>query len=384
MPHPCDRTWLEVDLDVIAENYAAIQTEIGPACGQMAVLKGDAYGLGAVPIARRLEQLGCPILATASLDEALELRAGGVRTPVFIMSPIPARHAALAVREGFELIAVSLKQARELSREAAAAGVTVPIHIKADVGLTRFGIAIAPDPEAAVQEALAIAALPGLEAVAVLTHYTAIEVPLGEHFNLTQIARFEGFCARLREAGLRFKVHSASTMFTALYPRCFGDYVRTAALVLGLAQPEARGVVTKASAALRTRILQIKEVPAGTPVSYGPNVHTLRPTRTAVVAIGFADGLRRDIAGRVSFMLRGRWAPTLGKMTMDYTMLDITDIPEAQEGDIVTLFGRDGALERPSWALAALYPGTVAELTAVLSGRIPRVYSPCTEDAFMA
>ena len=374
MTHPQERTWLEVDLDVIGENYALIQAEIGPNCRQMAVLKGNAYGLGAVPVGRQLEALGCPMLAVASLEEALELRAGGIQTPVFIMSPIPAHHAALAMRERFELVAVGFAWARALSVEAQAAGVRVPVHIKADVGLTRFGIAVAPDMEAAVREALAIAALPGIEVTAVLTHYTAIEVPVGEHFNLTQIERFEAFCARLRAEGLSFKVHSASTMFTSLYPRCFGDYVRTAALVLGLARPEARGMRTQASTALRTRILQIKAVPAGTPVSYGPNHYTLRPTRTAVIPIGFADGLRRDIAGRISLMLRGRWAPVIGKMTMDYTILDVTDIEDAVEGDIVTLFGRDGALERPAWDFAAIYPGTVAELTSVLSPRIPRVY----------
>ena len=369
-----DRTWMEVSLDVIADNYEQISLEIGSDCNLMAVLKGNAYGLGAVRIAQLLEELGCPMLSVASWEEAMELRDAKVKTPILLLSPVPAHYAEKAVQENIELVVVSAEQAIALDSAARQKDIRVKVHLKVDVGLTRFGIVVSDNMTAAVTEAASIMNLPNLEVVAVMTHYTALDVPLGEEFNLAQIDLFNSFCAFLRAKGLSFKVHSASTMFTSLYPRCFGDYVRTAALVLGLAEPLSRGIVTKPSAALRSTILQIKEVPLGTPVSYGPNYYTVRHTRLAVVPLGFGDGLRRDITNRTSLMVHGKMAPMIGKMTMDYTMIDITDIPEAKEGDIVTLFGSDGELERTAWDFAHIYPATVSEATSVISSRIPRVY----------
>ena len=370
-----DRTWMEVSLDVIAENYELIKQEIGSSCEVMAVLKGNAYGLGAVPIALLLEEIGCPMLAVACWDEAKELREAQVKIPILILSPVPASYAELAFQENLELVVVSLEQAIALNHAAEQKGIRLKIHLKVDVGLTRFGIVLQDNMTTAITETLAIAELSNLDIVAVMTHYTAMDIPLGEEFNSAQIELFKTYCQALRASGLVFKEHSASTMFTALYPDCFGDYVRTAALVLGLAEPLGRGIVTKPSAALKSTILQIKEVPRGTPVSYGPNYYTVRQSRLAIVPIGFGDGLRRDITNRTSLMIHGKMAPMIGKMTMDYTMIDITEIPEAKEGDIVTIFGQDGDLERSSWDFAHIYPATVSEATSVLSTRIPRVYT---------
>ncbi len=366
---------MEIDLDAIEENYRRIRQFIGAERGIIGVVKANAYGLGAVPIARQLEGLGCDMLAVACVEEAMELRENGIRTPLLTLGPVAPAHARLAAENAIEMPVISLGQAQALSQAAVEAGVSLRVHIKTDVGLTRFGLVLKNNMEQAVEEALAIAALPGLSCVAAFSHYTGADVPLGEEFNLEQIGLFHTFCRRIGERGLQVKTHSASSLFTAIYPQCHDDYVRVAALLLGLEAPAPRGIACVPSAQLKTRIYQIKEVEAGTPVSYGPTYYTLRRTRVAVIPLGFADGLRRTIQNKVSLMVHGQWAKIIGKMCMDYMMLDVTDIPQAREGDEVTVFGRDGALHMESFELAGEYPGSVGELTSVLSPRIPRFYT---------
>ena len=370
-----DRAWLEISLDVIAENYHMIKKEIGDKSEIMAVIKADAYGLGALPIAHLLEECGCPIFAVASIEEALELREGGIQKPIAILSPLPVWRTESAIQNNIEVPVVSLAQAQKLSIAAQKTGQNIKIHIKADAGLSRFGIVLKNHMEEAIEEAMAIAALPGLQLEGVMTHFTAADIPLGEQFNLSQIALFDTFCQRLKENGLQFKTHCASTVFTALYEQSYHDYVRVAALLLGLAEPLTRGIKTIPSVQLKSVIYQTKDLDTGIAVSYGPNYYTMRPTKIAIIPIGFADGLHRIISNKVSFMLHGKWAPIIGKVTMDYTILDVTDIPEAQEGDIVTIFGEDHELQVPAYEFANHYPmSTVGEVTSVLSPRIPRFY----------
>lgn len=375
MQYQQDRAWMEIDLDAIEENYRHIRRFIGEERGIIGVVKANAYGLGAVPIARCLEKLGCEMLSVACIEEAMELREAGISTPILTLGPVAPWHAKLAAENGVEVPAVSLHQAQALSQAAAEAGVRLRVHVKTDVGLTRFGLVLKNNMERAVEEALAIAALPGLQCVAAFTHYTGADIPLGEEFNQEQIGLFHTFCSRIEARGLRVATHSASSFFTAAYPQCHDDYVRVAALLLGLEAPAPRGMACVPSAQLKTRIYQIKEVEAGTPVSYGPTYTTLRRTRVAVIPLGFADGLRRTIQNQVSLMVHGQWAKIIGKMCMDYMMLDVTDIPQAREGDVVTVFGRDGDLHKESYELAGEYPGSVGELTSVLSPRIPRFYT---------
>ena len=375
MKYQQDRAWMEISLDAIEENYRRIQDFIGPERKIMAVVKADAYGLGALPISRALEKLGCPYFSVACLEEAMELREGGIQAPILTLGPIFPQHVALAIQNGIRVPAVSLEQAKALSQAAVEAGGKLTVHIKADVGLARFGLVLTGREKEAAEEALAIAALPGLTVEGVFTHYTAVQLGKGDHFNREQINRFDTFCSLLRESGLTFLKHSASSYFAAVYPESHNDCVRVAALLLGLEAPAERGVACAPSAQLKTRIWQIKEIPEGVPVGYGPTVHTLRPTRLAVIPLGFADGIRRSIAGQVPFLLHGQQVPILGKICMDYTMLDVTDIPEAKEGDVVTVFGEDGALSFQSYELAACYPGSVGELTSVLNPRIPRFYT---------
>lgn len=369
-----DRTWLEIDLSVIEENYRVIKEFIGNQTEIMAVVKADAYGLGAVAVSKTLENLGCPMFAVACIEEAMELRENGIKAPILTLGPLMPCHVKTAAENGIEVPLVSLEQARKISAAAQSAGVSVKAHIKADAGLSRFGIVLENRIKDAADEAESITKLPYIECVGVFTHYTAADVPLSEEFNLHQIELFKSFTAELEKRGVKLKVHSASSLFTSLYPQCHDDYVRVAALLLGLEHPTVRGITCRQSTEMKTVIYQIKEVEMGTSVGYGPTYYTRRKTKIAVVPVGFADGIRRSVQNMASFMLHGKRAKIIGKMCMDYTMIDVTDIPEAQEGDVVTIFGRDGENHTEAYELAALWGGSVGELTSLITARVPRFY----------
>lgn len=366
--HPgTDRAWMEIDLDVIESNYRALAAQMSPS-GIMAVVKADGYGLGALPLSKALEKAGCRQFAVACMEEAVELRQGGVTAPILLLGPCPQDFVRQAAESDIMLPVVNLSQGEKYSQEARRAGVTLRVHIKTDVGLSRFGLPLY-DRQSALRDAEAIFQLPGLHVEGVFTQYTVADPPSGDPFNRAQIALFEDFCRELRQKGHRFSMHSAASDFATMYPESRGDFVRIAALLLGLSDQS-----PQPSVSLRARVYQIKDLPAAFPVGYGPTYHTLRPTRLAVVPLGYADGLSRRFQKPLRLMVHGQWAPVIGKICMDYLMLDITDIPGVEEGDVVTLFGQDGGLSLQAYELAADMPGTVGEVTSIIPSRVPRLY----------
>ena len=372
MEYNTSRTWLEIDLDAIEENYKRITRDIGSS-EIMAVVKANAYGLGAPYISRFLEKLGVRYFAVACLEEALELREGGVEGEILTLGPILPMQAEAAIEHNITSNIISLEHAEELSLAAAALGKKIKGHIKLDAGMGRFGLVLEGRVDAAVEEAMHIASLPGLQIEGVFTHYTDADLPTGDVFNKHQIALFDEATDKLRACGLTFKKHSASSHFTSVYPQCHNDLVRVGSLLLGTDTDLEYGTQSVHATQLKSRIYQIKELDMGRPVSYGPIAYTMRPSRIAVVPVGYADGLRRTIQNRASLILNGQFAPIIGKICMDYLMLDITDI-EAKVGDVVTVFGREGDARQELWQMAELYGGTMGEVPTVLTNRVPRIY----------
>lgn len=374
MQYQRNRAWLEIDLDAISHNYRNIEANLVSPCRIIAVLKSNAYGLGSVGIAQRLEDLGCPMFAVVCIEEAMELRESGILSPILVMGPIDPEHVELAADNGIELALVSLDHAKLLSEAARSVGKRVRGHIKIDTGLNRLGILVKDRTETATEEIIRICAMEGIEPAALFTHFTTSEMPGCEEFNEGQLALFDEMSSRLQAAGLHLAKHCSSTIPALRYPERNHDYIRVAALLFGFEPYTYTGYDIKQVVQLKTRVLQIKEVKAGSPVSYGPLFHTLRDSKLAVVAIGFADGLRRSIQNRGFMLLHGMKSPIVGKLSSDYSIIDVTDIPEARENDIVTVFGRDGDIEQPVYDYADLYPGTTAEVTAVIGPRIPRFF----------
>ena len=372
MEYNTSRTWLEIDLDAIAENHRRIKADIGES-EIIAVVKADAYGLGAPYISRFLEEIGVGFFAVACLEEAMELRNAGVQGEILTLGPILPMQVETAIDNNIITNIISLDHAEALSAEAVRLGRTMRGHLKLDAGMARFGLILEGRVDAAVEEALHIAALPGLQVEGIFTHYTDADLPLGDTFNKHQISLFDEACDKLRARGLTFKKHSASSHFTSVYPQCHNDYVRVGSLLLGTDTDLPYGTQSVHAVQLKSRIYQIKEVDAGRPVSYGPIAHTLRPSRIAVVPIGYADGLRRTIQNKASLIVNGQFVPLIGKICMDYLMLDVTDI-DAKVGDIVTVFGRDGNAVQELWQMAELYGGTMGEVPTVITPRVPRIY----------
>jgi alanine racemase len=365
---------MEVDLGVIERNYLKIEAALPEGCRIMAVLKANAYGLGAVPVAKVLQRLGCPIFAVATLEEAIELRENRIDTPVLILGPIDPAHAALSVEQGWQVPFVDYEGAKKLSGAASSLGQKLEGHVKIDSGLSRWGLVVKNRLSECLSEIEAIASLPGLSVVGVFTHTTHFAPGQAER-EREELELFARVASRLKAANLGLKAHCLSSSTLLNFPEYSYDFVRIGALYAGMDPEYSSRFGVAQAVGLKTRIVQTKWLEEGASVSYGATCVASRPTRIALTPIGYADGLRRSLSNRGAMIVRGKKAPIVGKICCDVTILDVTDIPEAREGDVVTIFGRDGAEEQYVYHYADLYPASISEVTATLASRIPRFYS---------
>ena len=369
------RTWAEINLGNLEHNYRALRALLPPGCRFLGVIKADAYGHGAIQVARRLESLGAEYLATACLREAMELRdAGGIHAPILILGHTPPEFAPRLMEYHLTQTVFDLDTARALSQAAVQAGQTLKIHIKADTGMSRLGFLCGEGHlDRAVEEICAVCALPGLEAEGIFTHFADSDGD--EDYTMVQFTRFLDLLEALKARGLTFPIrHCANSGAVLNFPCTHLDMVRPGIALYGhypapscegLDGPGLRPVMS-----VKSRIASVKWVPAGTTVSYG-RIHTLtRDTRLAVLPVGYADGLFRLCSDKLSMRLGEDWAPIVGRVCMDMCMLDVTDLPQVGQGDVVTVFGEDAPIET-----AAGLAGTVQyELLCAVSPRVPREY----------
>ena len=368
------RAWMEIDLDAVAWNYRETVKAVGPAVGVMAVVKDESYGLGAVPIARRLAGEGCELFCVADLREALELREAGITGRILMLLPVPMAYLETAADYRIEFLVLSADQAEAYDNAAAALGKTATAHIKLDIGLGRLGMVVKDREQDVLEEIRRIAGLKHLQAVALLGHTTQSALIGGDALNREQLERFIRIAEQVEAEGFHFERHCLGSAPFADYPEYACDYIRVGALLYGGLPGTKFPFRPRPALRMYARVIQVKTLPEGTPISYGPIFHTLRETRVATVALGFSDGLRRSISGGGCMLLHGRRAPYIGKVTSDFSMLDVTDIPNVREGDIATVFGTDGDLSQTIEDYAALYPASVAETSASFTGRVPRFY----------
>ena len=365
-----DNTWVKIDLSAIEANIDAVAAKANVPV--MAVIKADAYGHGAVPIARLLEKK-CAFFGVSSMLEAMELRSAGIRLPILILGATPDDAYPLAVREDIRPAIFTWESACALSRAAAAQGKTVRLHFAADTGMSRIGLQVT---EEAADLCARIAALPGLVCEGLFSHFaTADETDLTRA--RAQAARFADFDAMLKARGLEIPIrhlnNSAGVMnFSEHY-----DMVRSGIVTYGLYPSEEVNpgdLPLQPALSWYSRVTHVKTLPAGREISYGGTFVTTRDTRVATVAVGYADGYRRSLSGRFYVLIRGRKAPILGRVCMDQLMVDVTDIPDAAAGDTVTLAGRDGKERITIEELAAAAGSFNYETVCGISRRVPRVY----------
>ena len=324
------RTWAEVDLDALAHNYRLLRG-LAPDSRFLGVVKADAYGHGAVPVAKKLESLGADMLAVACLDEAVELRRVGITLPILCLGQTPVEYASDLLEYNITQTVGDLETGKALSEAAVKAGKKLKIHVKVDTGMGRLGfVYYEDDDEAALERAgkeiESLCALPGLEPEGIFTHFANADG--SEAYTKNQCARIYDVFGELWERGLhQFKIYHCA-----------------------------------ASAVVR-------DLPAGAKISYGCTATLERDSKVAVLPMGYGDGLPRVLSNKLEVLIGDKLCPVLGRICMDMCMVDVTDAPGVKAGDVATVYG-PGLTD---WA--AQLAGTIPyELLCQLTPRVPRLY----------
>lgn len=334
------RAWVELDLDAVRSNVRAIRAATG-GVELLAVVKADGYGHGAAWVARAALEAGATRLGVATADEAVRLRDAGVVAPVqvlgsFLEDELDAAQGARA--------SLTLHEPDDLARvraAAARAGRPLGVHVKVDVGMHRHGV----EPARALDVLARAAGDPLLRVEGLMTHLPS---PSDETTTRRQVDDFAQVLARAERAGLRPpRAHAAASAALFRFPEARFDMVRAGIALVGL-DPDGRvartGTTLAPALSLRARVMRVRDVPAGDPVGYGGRWTAARPTRLALVGIGYGDGLPYALTGTgAHVLLQGQRCPLVATVMMDYLLVDVTDLPRAPApGDVATLFGRDG------------------------------------------
>ena len=369
------RTWAEISLPNIRHNYEAIRKSLPAGCRFLGVVKADAYGHGALPVSRLLQESGADYLAVSCLDEALELRRGGITMPILILGHTPPEYTSLLIEENLTQTVSALAKAKEYSAAARELGKTLRVHIKLDTGMSRLGFLCAGDYfDIGVGNVIASCKLQNLEPEGIYTHFAVSDEPGedNEVYTLQQFKLFTDVIAAVKDrGGVSFAIrHCANSGAVVNYPQMALDMVRPGLLLYGYGDESGR-LGLKPCMRLVTTVSTIKHYEAGTSVSYGRRFVTARHTRMGVLAIGYADGLPRILSNKCSFYVAGGYAPQRGSICMDMCMLDLTELPQAAVGDEVEIFGEHNDIE-----VLAREAGTISyELLCAVSKRVPRVYN---------
>ena len=371
---------VEVDLAKLRRNVARLRALVG-GVRFASVVKANAYGHGLAPVARALAGV-VDLLCVYRVEEGLDIREAGIQAPVLVLGPVPPAALADAHAAGLAITLWDTGSYRaDVARAARAASAPMRVHAKIDSGTTRLGLA-ARDAAVAIGGYLDD---PALALDGVFTHLAAAE-ELESGFTLAQLERFEG-ALRPLEAALRARGvlrHAAASAAAMLFPHLRLDLVRVGIATYGLwPSPETRAALAhplllEPALSWRTHLAVVREVPAGTSVGYGCTYHTERPSRIGVLPIGYAEGIPRAVSNRGAVLVAGVRVPIVGRVCMNMTFVDVTDVPAAMPGATVTLIGDDGAatLSADDWASWAQTIGY--EIVARLPAEIPRIH---TEDS---
>lgn len=376
IPDKHKRVCAVVDLDAAVENMEHMRKNLRPETKMLAVIKANGYGHGAVQIAKKLDTLDYVSgYAVATVEEALQLRRNELYKPILILGyTFPDCYGELAEQD-IRPAVFRMDMAEALSEEALRQEKVLKIHIKVDTGMSRIGIL--PDDEG-IDFIRRVRAIPGLEIEGIFTHFARADEK-DKTNALEQFGRFNDFVERA-EKELAFRIpmkHCANSAAIMELPETQMDLVRAGISLYGLWPSEEMDksrISLYPLFSLYSHIVYIKTVPAGTPVSYGGTYVTDRTRRIATIPVGYGDGYPRGLSGKGDVLIRGKRAPILGRVCMDQFMVDVTEIPDAEEGDLVTLIGKDKEEQITMEELGELSGRFNYELACDLGSRIPRVY----------
>ena len=365
-----DNTYVTVDLDIISANFRAVQEKAGVPV--MAVIKADAYGHGAIQIARCLQDQ-CAFFGVSSMLEAMELRRAGLDTPILILGYTPPSAYSTAIREGIRPTIFRYEDARALSREAVQQGIAAPFHFAVDTGMSRIGFqATEADADICAQ----IVQLPGLVPEGLFSHFATADC--ADLTNARQQALlFDKFDRMLRSRGVNVPIRHLDNSAGLMNFSHHYEMVRAGIVTYGMyPSTEVSPALLKLEPALswHSRVSHIKLLEPGRSISYGGTYVTNRPTLVATIPVGYADGYRRSHSNRFYVLIRGKKAPILGRICMDQMMVDVTDIPGVKLHDDVVLVGKDGDLAITMEQIGAQADSFNYEFVCGISRRVPRFY----------
>ncbi|HIJ79566.1 MAG: alanine racemase [Desulfobulbaceae bacterium] len=365
---------VEIDLGALRYNLTQIKTLVGAEVEIMAVVKSDAYGHGLVSAARAFSEAGAGIFGVAEVEEGVRLREAGIAGKIVVLLGVGRQGVADAVAYDLSPVVYDLETIRALSVQAAKAGHDIGVHLKIDVGMGRLGIM--PHELDGFLEVLA--GLPYIHLAGFLSHLPKADV---RDDNSTQACRavFAEFIERLDRASLRGHVaHIANSAALMRMPAARFDMVRPGISLYGCSPadwlPGNCGVKLRPALSFKSSVIQLKEVPAGFGVSYGHRFITERPTRLAVLPVGYADGYLRRLARKAEVLVAGRRAPIRGMICMNACMADVTDLPEVVVGDEVVLLGRQGEAEITADEIAEWSQTINYEILCLLGAANRQVY----------
>jgi len=371
-------TWAEIDLQQLAANFQQVKQRVGTTARIMAVVKANAYGHGAVQCARRLAAEGANWFGVALPEEAIELRDFGITQPILCLAGFWPGQAAACVQNKLTSVVYRRDMLEALNQAAAEAGTIADVHVKVDTGMGRLGVRVDQ-----VGEFVALLGqFPNVRVDGLMTHLAAADDSSCEPLTMDQIHRFDEAVATFREHGYRpTHLHLANSAGIYGHRESWGNMVRPGGVLYGLwrdvlpqtaGDPQLRPVMS-----LHSRIMLLKWVPRGETIGYGCTFEASRRSLIATVAVGYHDGYMRGLSNRAHVIVRGVYAPVVGRVSMDLTLIDVTDVPGVELQDQVTLLGWDRShteLLIRAEELARIIGTLSYEVTCGVGERVPRVY----------
>ncbi len=361
----------EVDLGALEFNYRQIRKRIPEDVKFLAVVKADAYGHGAIPVSLRLEKLGVDYLGVAIPEEGVELRKGGVQTPILVLGGIYGGEVDHIFRFRLTPVIFRKDSLKILSREAERRRRKVKVHLKVDTGMGRLGVPLNLWPDFL----RAMRRFPKIEAEGILSHFSMTDEE--KEFTQEQWRAFQRAVAIAQELGIScHSLHMASSATLTAFPAYCAGLVRPGIMLYGsYPAPTFRSLIPlKPVMTLKTRIHFLKSVPSGTRISYGGTFTARRQSLIATLPIGYADGYSRHLSNQGEVLIHGKRAPVVGKVCMDFVMVDVTDIPHVSLGDEAILMGKQGKELITPEEIAEKINSISYEVLCLIGKRVPRVY----------
>ncbi len=359
----------------LAANFHAVRERVGAGVKVMAVVKADAYGHGAVRCARRLASEGAEWFGVALPEEGIELRAAGIEQPILSLGGFWKGQESACIEQRITPVVYRVDMVENLNRAARDAGRVVDVHVKIDTGMGRLGVRY----DEAREFADALRLFNNIRVDGVMTHFAAADDPDRNCFTDDQVTRFKDVVGAMRERGFKPTYQDmANSAATFAHPSTWGNMVRPGGVLYGLWRdvlpplkdlPKFRSVMS-----VQSHITLLKRVHKGETLGYGCSFEASRETVVATLPIGYEDGYLRDLSNRGRVIVRERYAPVVGRISMDLTLIDVTDVKDVALGDRVTLLGQDGLLAVPAEDMAKTAGTLSYEITCGISDRVPRRY----------